>query len=315
MASRTISLHVGREPRFYTRSVTNAVSLADTRSAVKTSPPDPPSGSTLGGYSASNNSAALSQYGTPQIIRQYYGNGDNLPYPTGGWPTNTVWATSWKPYTGGTKAARNASLMEIAGGSKDALLIDMLNRFPARTGNDRFRIYLVDHEPDIKMAKDEMDAGPFAAAFNRFGQVLRNHPKADNFISVLGTGGYQPATRLPWLSGCDRGLFDVVAYDPYAQGLSDAQRKTYAGGRLLFSRWMPNFQQHFPGKRLAIGEFGTNFQVPFGNDDQLSEFIRGAYDFGRDNNYDHVCYFHNNANVIPANYPKSRAQLRIGSGN
>ncbi len=264
---------------------------------------------TLLGYSSTQWNTDYAVFGKPDIVRQYYGPATSIPYPTGPYPSDVPWATSWKPYDGSSKAEVNASLEAIAGGSMDSIFNTWLGKLPTVR---KTRAYLVDHEWDVKIKKGNFDTVPFVHAFNRFALLCRQHANAANILVVLGTGGGPGASYLTAAvsAGLNLDNIDIVAYDPYPSGQDASQRTSYNGGRNNISRYKASYNSIFPGKKLAIGEFATRFDASaYGTDAQLAQYIRGNFDYAIDNEYDHICYYSNSFDIIPATYPLCRAAV------
>lgn len=278
MASRTISILVGREPRAFTRSVSDTVPVIDSRTVSLTAGPEVED--VYWGYApqASNNTEyqrTRDVLGRPQVLRWYSDDGA-LTYPSGhaDYTNLPVWF-SWKPVY--------ATLMA---GGYDAAMTSWLNA-RSTTYPTWWSTW---HEPDVK----SMSTAQSKAMTEYVGNFI--HAYGNPMIrSVLCVGGYpMTGSNAAYLYiPDDVSTIDVYAADPYASGQSSANRLTYSGGRAVVRRYLTDVANDYlpASMRIGIGEVGN--AVTNGTDAQRRDWYRGFHDeMAEDPRTEVVALFH-----------------------
>lgn len=329
MATRNISILVGREPRAFTRSVEDLIVPRDTLTSLLTTGG---AYSMLWGYTVGTNgggSVGLANYnriaaflGPAEVIRDFYpGTTIQWPPKNGAYQSlspQPLFIQSWKPnYT------------QVLNGSQDSYIRSHLAKLPT----NRITCIGAWHEWDVKYFGNEgngpntithlPDAPQSLALQAQFQNYLADlvHDFGNpmiKFAPILGAHNYQSRWNSMLNAGMDTSKYDYVLYDPYragspgGYGYANGYNQINVMGAYLRDVW------GMPTNRQGIAEIGVGTTQPQPDQyPEAAEYARGAITKALEYQYWCCCWFESGTNSYmlgnpPASGPTltDRPQIR-----
>jgi hypothetical protein len=283
--ARTISILVGREPRAFTRLVSDAVQVNDTRTVSLTQGPSG-GGATRWGFSAGQKSGesyaqayarATNLIGAPLAVRIFSSDG-TLPWPIQGTFFNdkpqVYPVVSWKP----------PNIVTQANGGYDSVLRSWLDKV------NRVTYFGDRHEPDAKIVDGGYTNAQYVAAAEHVFQVVRDHGNPLVRTTQI-MANFNAATRWPPIK-LDPSLVDAPAFDPYMTA-----DRTQAAGVTKIRTGADVLTSMYPGKKLSIGEIGVGFGTNnvSATDAQRRAWIQGCLSvFLNEYEWEYILYWNGN---------------------
>lgn len=341
---RHISLNVGREPRIYTRTVSDLIVPRDAMSSIKTTPP-------VGGDPWAFTTTKYGYTAVPRSGENKRAAFDRIS-PILGMPDNYRWYTpnaslTWAGVNGPSgdgfgNRLRNMAFIcvsnkvdprDVIAGNYDAMYTNF-----CEDADRPVMIIWPPHEVDVKNPSGGTNATYGTPAhFRDSGRRIQSIIASVGNPLVVGGpsfGYHQFESRWPlFLSGLDDDEFDFVGFDPYRYDYRTTSGTTFAHGynQLNFVlNWLQNRWGWTNSRRIIIHETahssGDPSNIGLPSDTQASNYLNGHFTACEEHELFALQYFYNDNSLLISTagnqvdgtptppYPLARAQWFAHSG-